>query len=235
MLQMTSTHSLESPAQLAPISLDAKCSILRHLLDTDILPSAYYDGSIDYDVYFSYYTEQCSVALHDGGRHVSIRTHADILKVSQHLKKSLDRHSIKQLLSSNLPTPKPINEDELLNGSIDLVASHILMVEFGGLQYGIRGRKQVEWRVSSLEESVSNHFSTPPILGEESVKLETIFNVRNLGRIAGIEIEWTNNLANHLSLVDEDQKVVIFHNASFLESQLQRYVLRPLPSHSASI
>jgi len=54
------------------------------------------------------------------------------------------------------------------------------------------------------------------------VKLEKIFNARNLGRIAGIEIEWTKNLADHLRLIDEDRKVAIFHHATYLECQLKK-------------
>ena len=61
-------------------------------------------------------------------------------------------------------------------------------------------------------------------LGSENVKLEKIFNAGNLGRIAGIEIEWTNNLADHLRVVDEDKKVAIFYHASFLECLVKRYV-----------
>ncbi len=54
----------------------------------------------------------------------------------------------------------------------------------------------------------------------ENVKLEKIFSALNLGRIAGMEIQFTNNLADHLRVMSEDdKKVAIFHNASFLISQ----------------
>jgi hypothetical protein len=58
------------------------------------------------------------------------------------------------------------------------------------------------------------------------VKLDRIFNARNLGRIAGIEVYWTNNLFDHLRLIDEDRKVAVFHYASFLKCQRERYESR---------
>jgi hypothetical protein len=65
-------------------------------------------------------------------------------------------------------------------------------------------------------------------LDNEHVKLEKIFIARNLGRIAGIEIQFTNNLADHLRLMNEDdKKVTIFHNASFLIGQRKKYVFFP--------
>jgi hypothetical protein len=39
-----------------------------------------------------------------------------------------------------------------------------------------------------------------------------------------MEIEWADNLADHLRLTDGDKKVAIFHHASFLECQLKKYV-----------
>jgi hypothetical protein len=50
----------------------------------------------------------------------------------------------------------------------------------------------------------------------ESVKLEKIFNARNLEHIAGIKVRWTSNLADHLRMRDDDTAVELFHYASFL-------------------
>jgi hypothetical protein len=221
-MQMGSLHTLDSSIQLSPISVDTKCEILHYLWNRDVQTSRYYDGDLNYDPFFSYYIDQCADALHDGGRHVSIRTHRDIIEVAQHLKSGLTRDAIKKIIGSKLSIPKPTNEDEVLDGSLDLVARLLLMIEFGSLQYGFTGRRQLVWDEKSLEESVGEYFSsTPRNLGQESVKLERIFNARNLGRIAGIDIEWTRNLADHLRLLDEDKKVAIFHHASFLECHLK--------------
>jgi hypothetical protein len=219
---MAATHALDSSIRFTVIDLDTKYEILRHLWDVDVRLPNVYDGYLDYESYFSYYTEQCNDALHDGGRHVFVRTHKDIVQIAQYLKNSMNRNSIKKTLASKLPVPKPMNEDELLDGSIDLVSRLLLMVEFGCLQYGFTGRRQLSWVEGSLGECTSKYFCAPQILGQESVRFEKVFNARNLGRIAGIEIQWTNNLADHLSLLDDGKKVAIFHHASFLECQRSR-------------
>ncbi|KAF8854411.1 hypothetical protein BDZ45DRAFT_597067 [Acephala macrosclerotiorum] len=50
----------------------------------------------------------------------------------------------------------------------------------------------------------------------EQVKLEKIFNARNLEQIGGIKIRWTSNLADHLRMRDDDTAVELFHYVSFL-------------------
>jgi hypothetical protein len=222
---MATLDPLISSIQLSPISIETKCEILKHLWGVTVRPSQYYTGEFDFDTYFSYYTAQCNDALHDGGRHVSVRTHRDVINVAQDLKSSQTRAIIKNTLAANMRTPRLANEDEILDGSIDLVLRLLLMVEFGHLQYGFTGRKQLAWDSDSLEEFVHGYFNTPQALGQETVKLEKIFNARNLGRIAGMEIEWTDNLADHLRLTDGDKKVAIFHHASFLECQLKKHVI----------
>jgi hypothetical protein len=73
----------------------------------------------------------------------------------------------------------------------------------------------VLWKEGTMTEFVSGTFS-PQILVKERVKLEKGFNLRNLKRIAGIEIRWTSNLADHLRMREDDTAVEIFHYASFL-------------------
>jgi hypothetical protein len=94
------------------------------------------------------------------------------------------------------------------------------MINVGELQYGFSGQERLMWSENSLEHWIKNYFHAPRLLDNEHVKLEKIFSALNLGRIAGIEIQFTNNLADHLRLMGEDdKKVSIFHNASFLMIQ----------------
>ncbi|KAH7364783.1 hypothetical protein BKA65DRAFT_492016 [Rhexocercosporidium sp. MPI-PUGE-AT-0058] len=223
-MQMASLDSLDSSVQLSPISLDTKCEILQHLWDLTIQPSQFYDSDLDFDVYFRHYSEKCSEALYDGGRHVSIRTHRDIVEIAQGIKAGQDRGAIKNRLMLKLSQPKPANGEEVLDGSIDLVTRLLLMMDFGDLQYGFTGRRQILWTSGRMEECLKERYKDLTKLGSENVKLERIFNAGNLGRIAGIEIAWTSNMADHLRLVDEDKKVAIFYHASFLECQLQSHL-----------
>jgi hypothetical protein len=108
--------------------------------------------------------------------------------------------------------------------SINLVARLVLMTRFGDLSHECSGGKHVEWRYGSLLEFVHDYFSCPPALGHERIKFEKSFNALNLQRIAGIEIWWTDNLADHLRMMDDDRAIAVFRHASFLEYQIHRYV-----------
>lgn len=110
------------------------------------------------------------------------------------------------------------------DGSINLAARILLMIEFGNLPYAFSGHKQLIWEHGTLKDFLQEYFGVPPTLGPERVKLEKNFNAWNLSRIAGIETEWTSNLADHLRMMDDDKKVAIFHHVSFLELQ-QKYVI----------
>lgn len=132
------------------------------------------------------------------------------------------KETIKARLSSKLADPKPVNEDELPESSIDLTARLVYMMDIGALRYGFSGRIGLLWRQGSLKDFVHDHFNVPVML-DHDVKLEKMFNARNLGRTAGIQIVWTDNLADHLRVIYEGEKTVaIFHHASFLKCQ-QRY------------
>ena len=64
----------------------------------------------------------------------------------------------------------------------------------------------------------------PPPSSFDTVKLPQTFTAANLEKIADIRIVWTNNLADHLLLRDDDTKVMLFPHVSAL--YLQRYPSR---------
>jgi hypothetical protein len=97
------------------------------------------------------------------------------------------------------------------------------MMEFCSLEYSFSGGEQLHWTEGSIKDCIGKHFKVPENLTEK-VKLEPAFTTLNLGRIAGLEIEWTANLGDHLRLKDDDKTVAIFHHASFLECQHKRFV-----------
>jgi hypothetical protein len=179
----------------------------------------------DYNPYFAYYTEQSNTAFHDNGRHLSVKTHEDIIEIAREINSGSRREDIRLWLSSKIPEPKPNNEAELIDTSIDLAVRLLVMIDVGDLKFGFSGQNQLVWPKGSLEDWIHEYFEAPQVLDNEHVKLESVFNARNLGRMAGFEIQWTNNLADHLRIMDEDDsKVAIFHNATFLEAQRKKYV-----------
>jgi hypothetical protein len=172
-------------------------------------PPAEVQPSLNY--YFKYYVQQCElIALHGGGTHVSIETHQDIMTIAQ--------------LAKAQQTPDEIRKHAgIRNGgndhSIDLAARLLTMVEIGNLSYAFSGSRKVEWLGGSLQDLLSHTFQSTPVLSPKNVKLDRICNAFNLGVIAGIDIIWTNNLADHLRLMNDDKSVAIFHHASFLKRQ----------------
>jgi hypothetical protein len=192
-------------------------------------PSQMATGDVNYDSYFSYYIEQCNLALYDGERHISSKSHQDIIEIAAKIRAQVNRKDIVLWLSSKRPVSNRENEEEQINGSIDLAARLLCMINVGELHYGFSGQERLIWSDNSLEHWIQDYFNAPRVLDNEHVKLEKIFSARNLGRIAGIEIQFTNNLADHLRLMSEDdKKVAIFHNASFLIGQRKKYAFLPL-------
>jgi hypothetical protein len=208
------------------IDLGTKCEIIKGLWGLSVRPSEISKGKVNYDSYFSYYIEQCNLALYDGERHISAKSHQDIVEIAAQIKSQIHRTDIREWLRSKLPVPKPDNAEEQINGSIDLTARLLCMVNVGELQYGFSGQGRLQWSENNLEHRIHEYFNESHQLDKEHVKLEKIFNARNLGRIAGIEIQFTNNIADHLRLMSEDdKKVAIFHNATFLNDQRKKYAI----------
>jgi hypothetical protein len=218
----TTQDSLDNSFLSQEITSNTKCKILQGLwsLAVDHVDSR---KSKNYTPYFAYYTKQCNTASHDNGRHLTARTHKDILDIAEQIKSGNSRDEIQNWLKSTLPAPG-YTTAEMIDGSIDLTARLLLMMDIGDLKFGFFSQAQLLWTAGSLENWLHKYFEEPQILDHEHVKLEMIFNARNLVRIAGFDIQWTDNLADHLRIMSEDdKKVAIFHQASFLENQRDKY------------
>ncbi|PFH60328.1 hypothetical protein XA68_11139 [Ophiocordyceps unilateralis] len=205
---------LDSTLLGQPLTEPTKAAIARPFWDCR--PQA----TLEY--YWKYYQEECTRALHDGGRHVAMRTQGDVADCVGKLKSGIRRQDIKEEMRSRL-TAAHANEDEMLDNSIDLAASLLLMMSFCSYSYGFSGRRWLRWSShDSLRASIRPCFeSSAGDLAQERVKLERVFTARNVVMIASLEIVWTDNLLDHLRLADDDRRVHIFHHASFLEMQKQ--------------
>jgi hypothetical protein len=221
MPQSNALSSIDNSLVDECISTPTKQHIIRQLWGNEALIASNTRREPDFSAYWSYYSRQCREALHDNGRHVSARTHRDILEIIELLKGGHVRRDIRSLLCSKLSNTAAANGGYLLDGSINLAASLLLMVNCGNQPYGFSGRFQLNWE-GRLEDVVGTYFKQPPVLGNEMIKLERVFNARSLEKIAGIKIVWTDNLMDHLRLTDDDSKVEIFHHASFLRAQKER-------------
>jgi hypothetical protein len=63
------------------------------------------------------------------------------------------------------------------------------------------------------------HFEAGPLNAQEDLMFEGEFTAYNLQRYAGVEIAWTDNLADHLRLSRNRKRLYISHHASFLQWQ----------------
>ena len=132
---------------------------------------------------------------------------------------------------------------------IDLALRLWLMIPIGCFrQISVPG-SELEWRQGSLYDGIAAQFAKSSLV-KESVSLGKVFNARNLDRIGGLRIIWTNNLIDHLRMHDDDTRVSIFHHATFLiyqkqmrnrifpsglmEETLQTLAL-PLPCHDTKV
>jgi hypothetical protein len=175
-----------------------------------------------FDAYFKYYAEQCNlIGCHHNGEYSSVETHRDIMTIAQLLRKSLPRTEVRKRMSDFLKSANNSQPGEHEN-SINLVARLMLMVRIGKVPHECSKGRYLNWEEGDLREFVYNCFAPPVTRGHDRIKVEKSFNALNLQRIGGIKIWWTDNLADHLRMVDDDKGLFIFHHASFLEHQLHK-------------
>lgn len=222
---MASPNSLDFSLQLPP-ALEARCAIINSLWQCNASFEKFTQGHHDWDSFFEYYSQQCAAALHDGGSRMMVRTHQDLVELISNIRDGQGtRSSIKTRLRSDLNSPEPEDNDELLCDALDLSARIMLMTSIGSFR-NIVGPSQrtLRWQDDeNLQNLFSREFSQQRNVANH-VKLERLFNARTIERIAGIKITWTSNLADHLRLLDDDTRVVIFHHASFLKEMVSWYV-----------
>lgn len=174
--------------------------------------------TLDLEPYCTYYTKQSKHALHDQGKHIVVRTHQHIIDIAQQLDRLASRDDIFPSLENLFTTSSLDRKDEILNNSIDLAARLHLMINIGTDEYAVLSETQLVWQDGNLKDFLAAYFNEPPVLENKDIKLEKTFHAYNMERIAGIKIKWTDNLLDHLRIVDEDDKTIeIFHHASFLK------------------
>jgi hypothetical protein len=172
-----------------------------------------------FDTYFKYYAQQCDLfGRHKNEEYPSIETHRDIMTIAQLLQQPLSRAEVRKHMSDVL---RPA-EEEQHESAINLVCRLLLMISVGEVQHDFSKGSHINWKEGDLREFIHNHFAANPTRVHDSIKLEKSFNALNVQRIGGIKIWWTNNLADHLRMMDDDKAVFVFHHASFLEHQVDK-------------
>ncbi|KAH7064189.1 hypothetical protein BKA63DRAFT_427917 [Paraphoma chrysanthemicola] len=212
--------SLALPLNKAIIAKETRDNIADNLWSSPSVSTAH-QQYLELEPYFDYYVRQCHDALVDRGQHVLARTHQDVVDVARQVENNADRASIKDLLRSKLLTPNRPDEDNILNNTIDLAARLHLMTNVRSTRSFVSVQMQLNWQAGGLKECMAEHFTENRVLGNDGVRLDPSFTAANLERVAGIRVKFTDNLADHLRLIDkEDKLVAVFHHASFLHRQV---------------
>lgn len=102
---------------------------------------------------------------------------------------------------------------------IDFVARLMTPINIGTLPNEVNKRRHLTWNTGTLRDLVAGYLSEPPVLAFERLRLPRAFNAWSLCIIGGIKIRFTDNLADHLLLVDDDAVVLVFHHVSYLKQQ----------------
>jgi hypothetical protein len=199
------------------ISLQSKCAIVNAIWVTNFSPSDF-GSNAQGDSYFRNYLKNCQPALRGGGNSTFLKTHGDIVHTIQLLQGSdLDRSGLRAKLKEDYSQSL---DDEVLDNSINLAVRLWLMIPVGGYSNAVvPGQTVLPWNEGSISKILTEQFDCNTHL-DTPVKLEKIFNARNIERVGGIRIVWTDNLADHLRMRDDDTGVCIFHFASFLRYHL---------------
>jgi hypothetical protein len=140
-----------------------------------------------------------------------------VLQVAQLLGTEPARERVKSWMRQQLTQRQSLEEEEsMLEGTINLVTRLYAMVNAGPLQNEISSQWSMLWSDGPLDKAIHAHFNEQISSDTDDTVLTTDFTARNIDRDANIKIIWTNNLVDHLPLVDKDKKLCIFHHAPFL-------------------
>lgn len=172
--------------------------------------------------YFQYYTEQCRVAYQSQKTRLPLKTHSNITEIATDILGGLTRCEVRDKLDGRFNTSNA-QIDDTLDAYIDLTVRLLFMLDVGEFQNSFSGRRKMVWSNGSLQDFMKEVYREKSPLNNNDIKLGRGFDVYNMVKIAGFNVELTTNLSDHLRLRDIDKTVTIFHHASFLKGQ-QKYV-----------
>ncbi|KAI8954895.1 hypothetical protein F4801DRAFT_603476 [Xylaria longipes] len=203
MLSLLKNQSvIEGPGDFPPINevietFWGRPSLYRRLFNGQQIQA------LDMSAYADYFQRRWyAIAADADGRHMF-------------LVQGLHRDSIVSRLNRNNPTAA----ESACENSVDPAVRLFLMLKVGVVRHQANSPHCMKWENGSLSEFVRERFNKPPVLDCHHVRLTKSFDAWSISTIGGLKLEFTDNLADHLLLVDDDTTVLIFHHASFLECQ----------------
>ncbi len=204
----------------------------------DLQPSELHMSTVQatdnaYESFFTRYCLICRLAANKN-REIEKISHWHLVEIIALLK---DHDSTRgELVDIVMQNPVVEHSQSLARTLVDLAAGLWLMLSISMYPGDISYDEPIIWRdyeklkdqeydlnQGPIKKSFSHHYNST-----DSVKLPQAFTLANLQKIAGIQVIWTSNLADHLLLKDDDTKLMLFHQLSIL--QLHRKSAKsPLP------
>lgn len=154
------------------------------------------------------------------GDRLVIRTHQDIIDIAVRIQAGSSRSEVKEFIQQGQYS-SDARVENAINASIDLTVRLLYMLDVGEFENAYSGRKKLLWAEGPLQDFVWETFAEAVSPENEGTKLDRSFNVCNLVRIAGFQVEPTSNLCDHLRFRDANRTVEVFHHASFLMAHKQ--------------
>ena len=174
-------------------------------------------GNISHEAYINFYQRQWHlIAGHNAGQHVALRDRQVLNTFIEHLSTS-GHETREEMLVDIRRLAVDVATPEACDNTLNLVLSLLLMLKFGTVNGEAAPRRYLNWTGGSLQVFIEGYFSQQPNLRIDRGRLSKSFNAWSLQEIGGIQLQFTDNLADHLLLVEDDTKVLIFHHATFLK------------------
>ena len=213
-VQMSRLGTFEDRLSSTPISKGLRHIIIDKVFKIDRVETQHYNNE-NLDCYFNdWYEDQCEAAA----RQVSIKTHGEILYIIALLQ---DCGSSKEGILEKIRLTDTESPEEYINASIELAARLWLTISIGSLRQTLTPGNTVIWQEGQLCRIV-DRVICPTTIADDHVRLPKVFNAANIESIAGIQVLWTSDLADHLCLTDDDTKLKLYHQVSFLELHKRR-------------
>ncbi|KAI1115813.1 hypothetical protein F5Y14DRAFT_104762 [Nemania sp. NC0429] len=172
--------------------------------------------SLDMTAYAEYVRRQWHAMAADAdGRHVATQEMDDLF----HIVRLLIQGHERDVIVSQLNQIKPTASEGACSSSIDLAVRLLLMLKVGVVRHQTSPHLCLKWDKGDLQSFVREQFNKAPVLDYHHIRLPKSFDIWSISAIGGLKVEFTDNLADYLLLVDDDRTVLLFYHASFLECQ----------------
>lgn len=175
--------------------------------------------SLQHAAYTRYCLLQRSYLAHELGIQDKVEDNKFVSDVAHLLRSKLSHAEVVSSVKQQLSVGKSQVTVEYCEELVCFTARLLVMMNMGRFMSEAHLRRNIAWESSSLRDCVDEYSGETSKMSCESVKLPKAFNAWSIDTVGGIKVRLTDNLADHLLLVEDDTTVLVFHHASFLECQ----------------